>query len=97
MNNCSGQALTELLGSKALIILTIAGAAEIFYGEWQKSKCAILVFEKTHAQLTFSHDPYPWTRQRVAIKDLGTSLQGEALCGSSREIVSLPKLESAQW
>lgn len=97
MNTCSGQALTEFLGSCSLIILTIAGAGKIFYGEWLRSRCTILVFEKTHAQLTYSRDPYPFTRQQIAVKDLGTALQGEAVCGSAHEIVKLPKLESAQW
>lgn len=97
MRENSGHALVELIGSLGLITSVLIGAASIIRAEWEWAQCAVLVFEKVHAQLTHSPDPYPQSRHPVWIKNLGTHLQGEARCGSAHETLSLPQLESTEW
>lgn len=97
MKQDSGHALLELIGSLSLLTFVLIGAASIIRAEWERSQCAILVFEKVHAQLTHSSDPYPHSRIPVWIDDLGIAVRGEAQCGSAHETLSLPQLESAEW
>ena len=85
MNRTSGQALVEFAGSAAMLTLIALGAGRILFSEWEKTRCSILVFEKTHAQLTHSPDPYPGSRARVSIQENGDALEGEAWCGSAHE------------
>lgn len=93
----SGQALTEFLGSLGILALVFSGSSWVIYQEWNWTHCSILLFEKLHAKNTNTPDPYPSARVLITTQDFDTTVRGEALCGSTRQTLSLPRLENAQW
>ena len=95
MPNSEGQTLIEFVFSSALVVLTVAGAGFLFKAEWQRAKCAYVVFEKTHAKVVGSGDPVPGVP--VTFEETEDGVSGSALCGRAQERVSLPKLEKASW
>ena len=94
MRNESGQVLVEFATSLALATAVLVGAGRIFYLEWTKTQCVILVFEKTHAEL--AHTPFAIAhfRDRIDFHESKQFLQGNATCGSVQETIRLPKLET---
>jgi hypothetical protein len=95
LTNCRGQTLIEFIFSSALVMLAIGGSGWLFKAEWQRAKCAYIVFEKTHAKIVGSADPEP--QELVFFSESEDGLSGESTCGQARERVSLPKLERASW
>ena len=93
--NSQGQALVELLLSSTLVMLCIAGSGWLFKLEWDRARCAYVVFEKTHAKVVGASDPEP--RVFVALEESEAGVSGSARCGQAREEVSLPHLEQAVW
>jgi hypothetical protein len=92
-----GQTTVELLASASLLMITVSGMGYLFKAEWDRGKCAYLVFEKTHAAATGSTDGlFSLTNSQVQTQDFPDSTKGIALCKGTPELVSIPKLESDQ-
>jgi hypothetical protein len=90
-----GQTTFELLASASLLMITVSGMGYLFKAEWDRGKCAYLVFEKTHAAaMNPSQSDFFSVGSVVQTEDLPDSVKGIALCHGSPEIVSIPKLES---
>lgn len=86
----NGQATLELILSSALVILTLTGSGWLLKAQWERSKCAYLVFEATHARL--SGRPFALSRVQVRISEDESAVRGEGVCGGSVEKVVLPRL-----
>ena len=87
----AGQAMVELVLSAGAILLTIASAGWILKLEWDRARCAHLVFEKTRAAL--NHTPLPPTaRIAIEISEDASSITGQSQCGKAHEKVRLKKL-----
>jgi hypothetical protein len=74
------------------VILTLSGAGWVLRAEWDRARCAYLVFEVTHSKLVGA--PAPATPAPVSVTDQGDSVVGHGVCGQSTETVRLPKLEA---
>ena len=92
-----GQTLIELLYSLSTVVLSITAAGWLLKIEWDRGRCAYVVFEQTHAQVSNSPpisvgQDYggPIQVQTQASQD---SVDGTAQCGQSSETVSLPQLD----
>jgi hypothetical protein len=90
--NEMGQTTVELLVSTSLLVIAVSGMGYLFKAEWDRGKCAYLVFEKTHAAVTSGSAPESQDSQ-VQTEDLPDSVRGVALCRGTPEIISIPKLE----
>jgi hypothetical protein len=93
-----GQSLVELLVSISTVAITLGAAGWLLKVEWDRGKCAYVVFEKTHARVAHAgfyglSDPTALLSAPVSIQDRPDSVQGDARCGASVESVRLPKLE----
>lgn len=93
--NRKGQAHIELALSAAMVSLAIVGAGWVLKAQWERSKCAYLVFETTHARV--AGHPLPPASIRVILSEDEQAVEGSALCGQASESIRLPKLEHAQW
>ena len=93
-----GQALLELIASILTVVLTVASSGWLMKIEWDRGRCAYIVFENTHAQVANSPPPDtpPWFSSRISIHDLPDAVEGSSHCGESEESVTLPKLEPAE-
>jgi hypothetical protein len=91
----SGQALTEFMIVLLITILILIQLGTLLHSHWNRTYCAILVFEATHSALTGS--PVSPRTQHISIRDFENRIHGTSKCGDSYETVELPKLESAQW
>jgi hypothetical protein len=93
-----GQTTFELLTSASLLMITVSGMGYLFKAEWDRGKCAYLVFEKTHAAAVGSATPnlLSLATTSVTTEDLPDSTRGIAFCHGSTEVVSIPKLEPEQ-
>lgn len=91
----SGQALLEFVGGVAAWVPLILLVGWTFYDEWIRLKCAYETFEITH--LCLIGVPSPGNSTLMQIVETPHFVQGVKMCGSRRETVTLPKLESAQW
>jgi hypothetical protein len=93
--NENGQSTLEFLTSASLLMITVTGVGWLFKAEWERGKCAYLVFEKTHAAVTgapsldFSLDKDTF----IQIQDQPDGKKGIAFCKGTPETVSIPKLE----
>ena len=97
MTSDSGQSLVELMISFALVTVTVTGATWILQAEWNRSKCAFLVFQATRESLNGTPSPLQTTaRSGVQITESGIEVTGEAHCGEALETVHLRKLEDAR-
>ena len=90
-----GQALVEFVLSLALVIIALVGVVGVLRLEWQRARCAYWVFEKVHAERIGALPPR--SRLFVRIESTDHGISGEGRCGSVRERIELPFLESAQW
>ena len=86
-----GQTLLEFTVSAAMLALVISGSGWLLRVEWERSRCAFLVFEKTHARLTGTNPPR--TQVRIIIREKPDSVEGEGKCGNSIEHVEFDRLE----
>lgn len=91
----SGQSAVELLASISTVVVAVSVAGFMLKVEWDRGKCAYIVFEKTHAQVANSLPPLnPWGGEvPVQVQNLPDSAEGNGLCGQSTEAVSLPQLD----
>ena len=89
-----GQAVLDLLITSTLIALTITGAGWVLRAQWDRARCAHLVFEKAHARL-FGLGPGALS-VGLRVADAGDAVEAEAQCGDARERVRLRKLEKVQ-
>jgi hypothetical protein len=85
----------ELVFSILAIAITLSGTGWLLKFGWDKGKCAYVVFEQTHAQVSHSSplplsDPYSGS---VRIEASNDSVTGTADCGQSTEQVTLPELD----
>lgn len=93
-SNQSGQAIVEFALLATFLIFFISAASILFKLEWKRSWCAYEAFETTHSHLTgrFRIPTLP-----VEIQENENQVEGTAQCGTMRERVVLPKLETATW
>jgi hypothetical protein len=99
--NRGGQALIELLGSLSLLVLAVTGGGTLLKTEWNRLKCAYLVFEIGHQKLTQeANDADSGRSVRIDYENglVNVQVQGEGIlasaqCGQSHESVKLPNLE----
>lgn len=91
----SGQTLTEFAFLASITAAILSLAAMLLYRHWERSACAYLVFEATHARR--ASRPEPKSNIPIRVTEDSHSFYGEGVCGKWREKVQLPKLESAQW
>jgi hypothetical protein len=84
--------MTEFVLSLMLAIIASAGAAGLLREEWERTRCAYLTFEATHARLVGSS---AMQDARVRIEDGVRSVRGTGYCGNARERVELPRLEGS--
>lgn len=102
-----GQATLELLISSTVLTVLVAGAGWIIKAEWDRGKCAYLVFEKTHAELT-EEDEGEESQLRplsslvskaseIQITDTTEEVAGAGHCGGASETLHLRKLEAVSW
>ncbi len=96
-NGKSGQTTLELLISGSLVVLMLTGAGWVFRAQWNRAKCAFLVFEHTHARLVGSVSLQRPASYRISILDGPTDVIGEAQCKDAHEKVVFKKLENSQW
>lgn len=99
MQGEAGQATLELVLSSALVIVALSGAGWLLKAQWERSRCAYLVFEATHARLTgrlFVLPEAKFGRIEIGFAEDGQFIQGEASCGSGSEKVRLPKLAAPE-
>ena len=88
--------MAEFLISLGLAVTALSGAAWVWKAEWERTRCAYLVFEKTHAELVGRSGTRAFFPMTVA--DRPDSVEGFGQCGPEvRERVRLPKLEYAKW
>lgn len=90
-----GQTTVELIASLSTVVLTITAAGWLMKVEWDRGKCAYIVFEKTHAQATHSLPPlFTWgSDMPVQVQNVPGGTEGTGICGQSAERVSLPQLD----
>jgi hypothetical protein len=93
----SGQALLEFVVCASVILLATVGALQVFVSQWERAKCAVIAFEKTHSRLTNSSDPYPDFRRGFEFVETDRLVHGQALCGKAHEKVNLLRLEYMKW
>lgn len=92
VSNQSGQATLELSLSSGLILVAVMAGSWLIKAEWDRARCAHLVFQKTHDQLTQErHSPL---RFEVKITESDQKVRGQKTCGKSVETVELPKLQA---
>jgi hypothetical protein len=105
-----GQAMVEFLYFSVFSVGFVGIAGLTLKQEWNRSKCAYLVFESTHNYLTSpniqnsetSLSKIPLRRSpnvgfTFYIEEVGHQIVGTGQCGSHLEKVRLPKLETAKW
>ena len=86
-----GQTLVEFCVSAAMLALVLLAAAGLLRTEWDRGRCAHLVFESTHARLTQKAGPA--SQIPVTLRDTPRGVHGEARCGQARESVDLSRLD----
>jgi hypothetical protein len=83
--------MTEFSICMLFCVGLVAGAAGLFQHEWNRARCAYLVFEATHARLV-GRD---FGTREVNLLEDSVSVRGEAICGNAHEAVELPRLDPA--
>jgi hypothetical protein len=86
-----GQVLLELVFSAAGVALVLAGAGWVLRAEWQRARCAYVVFERTHERLVGL--PEQGVSVSVRVSERPGSVLGEGRCGGANERVEMAKLE----
>lgn len=89
-----GQTTVELLATLSTVVLAITAAGWMLKVEWDRGKCAHIVFERTHAQVSNSLPPITgWGGEiPVQVQSMPDSVEGHGIC-ESLESVSLPQLD----
>jgi hypothetical protein len=92
-----GQTTFELLTTASLLMITVSGMGYLFKAEWDRGKCAYLVFEKTHAAAVGGNPGlFSLASSEVRIHDSPDSTKGIGFCRGTPETISIPKLETEQ-
>jgi hypothetical protein len=85
-----GQSLVEFALASGFAALIAVGGGSLFIHEWNRVRCAHLVFEATHARLVGG----AYHGHEVAVSDTPLGVQGTGRCGRAFEQVELSKLEA---
>ena len=93
--NCQGQTLLEFTFSMGLVLITLTGAGWLLKAYWDRTRCAYLVFETTHAQLVGRVLPRPF-RLNITVGETSRSVEGKGVCGDVHEQVILNRLEEVE-
>jgi hypothetical protein len=106
----SGQALFEFIYFSVFSAIFVGVAGSILRTEWNRSKCAFLVFESAHSflmsrdsgmtvtEINRSHLIKPSPSLHVAdVKDFENQIIASGHCGVHFEEVKLFKLEFIKW
>ncbi len=94
LRNRQGQALVEWSVGSVVLLLFLVGEAHVLKLQWQRTRCAILVFELTHQARARGRDSLS-VRDGLTFDDRG--VRGRRTCAGVTEKVDLPWLETAQW
>lgn len=89
----SGQATLELVVSAALISLTLIGSGWLLKAQWNRGRCAYLVFETAHARLTGRLEKGRPASVRIQVSESAEAVESLGECGQAREKITLPRLE----
>ena len=89
-----GQALVEFTLCAMIANVALTLAAFLLQSQWNRGKCAYLVFESVHSQLVGRSYP---VYSNIKIQETEDRVIGVGRCGNSKERVELPKLEAAEW
>lgn len=88
--------LIELAVSSILVAITLSGSGWLLQAEWQRGRCAYLVFEKAHGRLVGAPaSPLgdgPGTR--IVISEDSSSVRGDGQCQDAHEQTGFNKLEN---
>jgi hypothetical protein len=95
----SGQSTLEFSLSAAMLALVLSASGWLLRAEWDRGRCAYLVFEETHARLIGARlrESGFGSRSGVTIEETSQEVRGSGRCGGATELVALPKLESLSW
>ncbi len=88
-----GQATVELLISGTLVTLTLLSTCWLLKAQWERGRCAHLVFERTRQAMNDGGSPSIPIRVDVEIWEDRESVHGKARCGDATEEVVLRKIE----
>lgn len=91
MRSVRGQVTLEVILSTGLLMLVLTGAGWVLKLEWDRARCAYLVFESAHARLTGRAGP---RAVDIEIYETPEAVSSVGRCGSSQQTVRLPKLPS---
>lgn len=81
--------LVEFAASVALIVTLVLGGAGMLRAQWQRARCAYLVFEFAHAARIGAR---PSLREPSGLRTVREAewIETRARCGSGEEVVRLP-------
>jgi hypothetical protein len=90
----AGQTTLELVMAAALATSALAGASLVLRAQWERGRCAHLVFERTRAALSRGSRASSTFAGDVRIREDAEFVRGEGRCGGARESVALRKIEA---
>lgn len=99
VRNDSGQAWIEFMLSLTGLIITITATSWLLKIQWDRGRCAYLVFEHTHRHLLVGLSQKQGGPSilgsigSIQFQDSPDQITGQGLCGESKESVTLPRLE----
>jgi hypothetical protein len=82
-----GQSVIEFCLSCGALISFLSGCTFVLNSQWNRARCAYLVFEKAHQRLICGSSD---SHHGQGVQELG-------VCGEVEERVDLPWLEYARW
>ena len=85
-----GQVLTEFVILVPVVIATVGGIAALGRAQWNRARCAHQVFSAVHDHLY--NNPLTALRSQVWISESETHVTGTAICGDTKQTVSLEKI-----
>lgn len=91
--NISGQTVLEFILGALPLVAVLTGGVMVFHAEWNRLKCARLVFDAAHDALTGK------TRieARYEVDSNNDHVSVSSQCGAAHEKVELYTLESGRW
>jgi hypothetical protein len=93
----TGQALLEFVVSSVLCAIAICGTLIVFRDQWVASRCAYLIFEETHSQLTGRKHSLSHPEVKVSDREEWIRGEGRSKCKNLSHPLELHKLERITW
>lgn len=93
-----GQTFIEFVVFSGVALVVLAGVASMWIAQFKRSQCIYSVFEKAHALVIGAeYHSQSQTKLRIDIQEDPEHVRAIGYCSGVREVVDLPRLESAQW